>query len=408
MPENRKTLLIAGGGLVGLTASLLFSKQFDVVELFEKREDPILAEGKEARSLQLVLSARGWKTLRMLGFEEEIRAQTLSLKGRWHHHPENQKFEAYSPNGECISCISRESLYRLLCEKARLESSIQLHFQTEVTEANFENSCVEIDDLRGGNKELKQYDFLIGADGVRSRIAARLNPEGENFRKEINVYREISVNETDWERDAFHYWHTDKAMIGAFPVFEGGFSLFLVHKEEDFHQLLQNPESDLFESLFPEIHKLIPNIKVKFSEARGGVLGSKSCQVWHYENSVALAGDAAHAVLPFMGQGLNTGLEDLSVLKEYLDGNGLLTGKSLSEYEAERRPQANAIRDISQDQFRYLTGQYETKEYRMRTAVAETLSGQGQLPTYSACAFSLEPFSSILEREENLRRNLSL
>jgi kynurenine 3-monooxygenase len=197
-------------------------------------------------------------------------------------------------------------------------------------------------------------------------------------------------------------------MIGAFPVFEGGFSLFLVHREEDFQHLLSDSGNDFFRSLFPEISSQIPGIRAKFANAKGGILGSKSCSCWHSGDNVALAGDAAHAVLPFMGQGLNTGLEDLYILNRYLDRNGLIQGKKLSSYEMERRPQADAIRQISQDQFRYLTGQYEQKEYRMRSAIAEKLAAEGQLPTYSACAFSLEPFSRILDREEVLRQELSL
>jgi kynurenine 3-monooxygenase len=226
MPDNSNSLVIAGGGLVGLAASLLFSDRFRSVELFEKREDPIMAEGKEARSLQLVISARGWNTLRLLGFEDEIRSQTLSLKGRWHHHGREQKFEAYSPDGECISCISREALYRLLCEKTKLIPNINLRFQTEVKDVDFEKQLLLIEDFRNNSQETGSYDFLLGADGVRSVIASRLNPDGEDFRKEINVYREISVEDPGWERNAFHYWHTESAMIGAFPVFEGGFSLF--------------------------------------------------------------------------------------------------------------------------------------------------------------------------------------
>ena len=408
MPEKEKTLLIAGGGLVGLAAALLFSDRFGRVELFEKREDPILTEGKEARSLQLVLSARGWNTLNLLGFDDEIRNITLNLKGRWHHHPGSKMFEAYSPVGDTISCISRESLYRLLCEKARQTPNIHLNFQTEVTRVDFKNSFISAESQPGRRIESRQFDFLIGADGVRSKIAAELNPDGEDFRKEINVYREISISDSSWEKDAFHYWHTETAMIGAFPVFEGGFSLFLVHREEDFQHLLSDSGNDFFQSLFPEISSQIPGIRAKFASAKGGILGSKSCSCWHSGDNVALAGDAAHAVLPFMGQGLNTGLEDLYILNRYLDSNGLIQGKKLSSYEMERRPQADAIRQISQDQFRYLTGQYEQKEYRMRSAIAEKLAAEGQLPTYSACAFSLEPFSRILDREEVLRQELSL
>lgn len=407
MPETEKTMLIAGGGLVGLAAALLFADRFRQVILFEKREDPMAADGKEARSLQLVISARGWNTLRLLGFEEEIRAITIDLKGRWHHHDQAKTFEAYSPAGDCISCISREALYRLLCRKAREQHNIRLCFNTEVNQVDFPAKSIAYTDLKDGSKGSLTYDFLLGADGVRSAIASRLNPDGEDFRKEINVYREISVKDAGWERNAFHYWHTETAMIGAFPVFGGGFSLFLVHKEEDMDKLLLRQDSSYFDALFPEISSQLPGLRENFASAKGGILGSKSCQHWHVGNDVAIAGDAAHAVLPFMGQGLNTGLEDLMVLNNFIGPDGTAPGNSLREYETERRPQADAIRAISQEQFRYLTGKFRKEEYAIRQKVMSSLTARGFLPTYSACAFSMEPFSVILAREEQIRRSLA-
>ena len=407
MKKHEDKLLIAGGGLVGLAAAILFADRFSLVELFEKRQDPLAVQGNEARSLQLVISARGWNTLRLLGFEDEIRSLCLSLKGRWHHHQTEEKvFEAYSPIGECISCISRESIYRLLTSKARAIANVQLQFENKFHQVDFARK--ELFFSRGINTEIESsnYDFLIGADGVRSSIAAQLNPGGEDFLKEINVYREISISGVNWERDAFHYWHTKTAMIGAFPVFDGGFSLFLVHKEADFEVLLQDPSATLFHSLFPEISSIIPEAMQLFAKAKGGILGSKSCQNWHHENDAVIVGDAAHAVLPFMGQGLNTGLEDLFILNQYLENGMVREGMNLANFENQRRPQAEAIRQISQDQFRYLTGKYEQVEYARRIIIASKLKLSGQLPTYSACAFSLEPFSAILEREERIKQSI--
>ena len=408
MADPHRSLVIAGGGLVGLTAAILFADRFQEIIVLEKRSDPrVRPEGKEARSLQLVLSARGWTSLRLLGFEQEIRSVTLDLKGRWHHKSDShQHFEPYSPDGRCISCISRESLYRMLCEKAGHHQNICLSFDSEAVDFDLPKKLVFVQ--KSGKDFLKKhsYDFLLGCDGVRSRLAAHLNPDGEDFQKEENVYREISVSDVPWERDAFHYWHTDKAMIGAFPVFEGGFSLFLVHREADYSDLLLNQDSTLFASLFPEISSQIPGLKQEFAEARGGILGSKSCGIWHSGDSVALAGDAAHAVLPFMGQGLNTGLEDLWVLNDYLESTGLKSGHRLADYEAVRRPQAEAIRKISHDQFRYLTGKYSADEYKQRSEIASSMLENGLLPTYSACAFSLESFAEILAREEMVRAGL--
>ena len=392
-------LLISGAGLVGLSAALLYADRFEAVHVLEKREDPEYRFSREARSLQLVISARGWRTLKKLGLEQAIRDNSIALRGRTRHSDGSTFFEPYSANGDTISCVSRNALHSLLTERALEHERISIHYNQQVSEVFFERRA--LNSYHNDKKTHWCYDFMIGADGVRSRVAQALNSNGEWVRNlERNHYREIKLKRAPWIRDTFHYWHSSHAMIGAFPVYEGGFSVFLVHRNEHMEKLLKNPDSTWFESLFPGFLDDVPNARELFTESVGGFLGSIDCRHWHYGNNTVLVGDAAHAMLPFMGQGLNTGFEDLFDLDLQMEQDGFIANGDLHSYIASRQSQAKAIREISEQQFRYLTGKFTARDYALKHLLDDYVAKENMPTTYMACAFSLEPFSSIWEREK--------
>lgn len=398
MDNTSSTLVITGGGLVGMAAALLFHNRFDQVRVCEKRSNPLTDENYSNRSLQLVISARGWKTLSLLGLTDKVQAQTLKLKGRYKHEKDGSVYqEPYSRDGQVICCVSRETLYKLLTSEVLNLENTEVYFNTEVTGVDTGNCTFFTDDEKmpcSGS-----YDFMIGSDGVYSTVSRQLNGEnGINRVLETNSYREIKITHAPWDTDGFHYWFSDRMMIGAFPVFEGGFSLFTVLERTDIDMVLGHPDSEYLESHFPEITSLVPDLRKRFYEAADGVLGSVTCEQWHDGNHTVILGDAAHGILPFMGQGLNTGLEDLYVLNDFIAENGLKTGKNLSEFASIRRPQSDAIRDISMEQFRYLTGKMTDSERMVRKEVEKHLEERGLPGVYASCAFTTEPFADIRDR----------
>lgn len=398
MDNTSSTLVITGGGLVGMAAALLFHDRFDRVRVCEKRSSPLEDENYSNRSLQLVISARGWRTLGLLGLTEKVKAQTLELRGRYKHEMDGSVHpEPYSRDGQVICCVSRGTLYKLLTsEVLRLENT-EVQFNTEVTGVDTENCLF----FTAGNvtPDVGSYDLMIGSDGVYSTVSRQLNGENGISRVlETNSYREIRITDAPWATDGFHYWFSDHMMIGAFPVFEGGFSLFTVLERADIDMILGDPESQYLETHFPGITSVVPDARKRFHEAADGVLGSVTCNQWHAGNHTVILGDAAHGILPFMGQGLNTGLEDLYVLNDFIAENGLKSGKSLAEFASIRRPQSDAIRDISMEQFRYLTGKMTQSERSVRKDVEKHLEEHGLPGVYASCAFTNEPFADIQER----------
>ena len=402
MDNTSSTLVITGGGLVGMAAALMFHNRFDSVRVCEKRSNPLSDSNYSNRSLQLVISARGWRTLDLLGLTDKVKARTLQLKGRYKHETDGSEHpEPYSRDGQVICCVSRETLYKLLTAEVLNLDNTTVRFDTEVTGVDTDN-CTYFTD-REDTPAAESYDFMIGSDGVYSIVSRQLNGEsGINRVLETNSYREIRINHAPWAADGFHYWYSDRMMIGSFPVFEGGFSLFMVLERADIPLILEDPESDYLETRFPEIVGLIPDARERFLEAADGVLGSVTCEQWHAGNHTVILGDAAHGILPFMGQGLNTGLEDLYVLNDFLSEDGLKSGSSLSEFAALRRPQADAIRDISMEQFRYLTGKMSNEERLVRKEVDRHLELNNQPGVYASCAFTTEPFSDISRRFRQL------
>jgi kynurenine 3-monooxygenase len=398
---DHSPLIIAGGGLVGLAAAIMFSDRFERIDIFEKREEPIFPPSMQARSLQLVISARGWRTLEAIGMADDVLSHSLKLNGRMRHHAGGAEIEPYSVHGHEINCISRNTLYQLLTKRAEKLPNVHIHYDSVVQDVFLEKNAIDV--IHYGHKKYWKYDLLIGADGVRSKVTYHLNRKGTvSHQLEKNHYREIRIQENLWERNKFHYWHSPKAMIGAFPVHEGGFSLFLVHQNEHMHELLVQKDQREFEALFPGVLEVVPEIREQLKHSKGGFLGSVHAENWHYSNRVVIMGDAAHAMLPFMGQGLNTGLEDLWNLNHIIDNKGNTTPELIESFTSNRKTQAGAIRRISENQFRYLTGKFTARDYAVKHLADHHLVKNDLPTTYMGCAFSLDPFAEILEREERL------
>ena len=403
---DHSPLIIAGGGLVGLAAAIMLSDRFDRIDIFEKREEPVFPPSMQARSLQLVISARGWRTLDAIGMAQDVLDHSLKLNGRMRHHDKGAEIEPYSVYGHEINCISRNTLYQLLTKRAEALPNVNIHYDSVLQDVFLEQKAIDV--IHYGHKKYWKYDMLIGADGVRSKVTYHLNRKGTvSHQLEKNHYREIRITENLWERDKFHYWHSPKAMIGAFPVHEGGFSLFLVHQNEHMHELLVQHDDAHFEALFPGVLALVPDIRERLKHSKGGFLGSVNAEHWHHADDVVIMGDAAHAMLPFMGQGLNTGLEDLWNFSQIIDKQGKTNNHLMYSFTSKRKVQAGAIRRISENQFRYLTGKYTDREYAIKHLGDHHLVANGLPTTYMGCAFSLDPFADILDREEKLYASFS-
>jgi kynurenine 3-monooxygenase len=404
MTKTYKHLVIAGSGMVGPVAAIVLQKYFDQITVFEKRADPFEKKENEARSLQVILSARGWRTLELAGVASKIRNITIPLVGRQFHNSEEEIItEKYSAKGEHIACVSRQEMHQVLIHQLTKHDNIRIQYRSEVGRINFKKKTIVAYDSQNQSEAIVNYDFLLGADGVSSNVALALNHmQGREFKTEDIVYKEIHSDVLNLDCNVFHYWNNAYAMMGAFPVRSGGFSLFMVYnKKHDSHLFGVNRNSSFFTDHFPRVVRWEPELQQQFHHAEPGILGAITCNKWNYQDEAVIIGDAAHAVLPFMGQGLNTGLEDVYFLDQAFASKP--SRSFIEEFVSSRKPNTEAIQEISRSHFLYLTNQMAKGELEQKAKLENYLC-EHQLPTmYELCAFSLESFSDILKRDKTLQ-----
>jgi len=220
------------------------------------------------------------------------------------------------------------------------------------------------------------------------------------------VYREIHLPKWPFRNDAFHFVGDGTVLVGGFPDCEGGGGLFVMHRPQDAATLFDANAPDSIVHRFPCLDRFINETYLSaWAATRPGVLGSKTCERWTADGAVVLAGDAAHAIQPYMGQGLNTGLEDVLVLQQCLVDTPSAQA-ALERYAALRKPEADAIRTMSDLHAQLLFGARSPQQVDLEASVQARLRALGWPDTYAAAAFTRTPFAEILKRENDVRNHL--
>lgn len=386
---NGEHLLIVGGGPVGLVTALLLEPHFGAVTVLERQDGQV----PQARSLQLVLGERGRHALRCCGLERAVIEAGLWVRGR--ENGAGGGFHPYDARGGRILAVSRVVLQGLLEEAVDARPGIRRLDGTAVEAVDFAARTVQA--RTQGGMDTWRYDVLIGADGVRSAVAEAMLGDGEMALHKMDlVYREVPVPDPGWSHEAFRYWSDGEVMVGSFPGKGGHRGLFVMHPR-GMEQALFG-ERDLF-TRFPSLKGLGRGVLDALKAAQAGAMGSKQCSRWR-EGQAVLIGDAAHAIVPFMGQGLNTGLEDaVALMRQYRarrqEGHATL----LDRFVRRRKAPADAICQLSDRHARYLMGKGTPTEQALEERAGAALAAMGEPDTYAACAFSRMRFDRIVQRE---------
>lgn len=384
-------LLIAGGGPVGLVTALLLEPYFSEVTVLERHEGRV----PPSRSLQLVLGERGRHALRCCGLEQAVIDSGTWVRGR--ENGAGGDFQPYDEEGGCILAISRVRLQELLEDAVDARPGIRRLGGTEVVDVDFSARTVraKVD----GIEDAWRYDVLVGADGVRSAVADAMLGEGEMQLNKIDlVYREVPIENPGWSTESFRYWSDGEVMVGSFPGRGGQRGLFVMHPRGAEEQVFAHGEGGLF-ARFPSLAMLGPELLAGLASAPEGAMGSKRCSRWQ-EGRAVLIGDAAHAIVPFMGQGLNTGLEDaVTLMRQYRCRQGADHETLLARFVRRRHTCAEAIRNLSDRHARYLMGRSNETEQALEERSGIALRILGMPDTYSACAFTRTRFDRIIRRE---------
>ena len=429
--RDKKSVAVVGAGLVGSLQAIFMAKRGFRVDLFDFRQDmrshPEL--GGRSRSINLTLSLRGREALRAAGVEEEVLAMAVPVHGRMIHSLSGEmSVQAYGKKGQCLYSIDRRKLNELLLNKAEETGKISLHFEHRLTRANLEentlvfNAMSSAEGLGGegeGGKKVKT-DFVFGCDGAHSTVRCQMMRHGQlNYSQEYitHGYKELTMPPNKaggytLSPNYLHIWPRHEFMMIALPNKDCSFTVTLFMPFDKFDSI--ETEEDLlgfFMNHFPDAVTHIGRellVGEYFRNSTGSLISVK-CRP-HCMNSTLILGDAAHAVVPFYGQGTNAGFEDCLVYYNYLESFDNNLAKAAAQYNETRWKDAHTIADLSIHNYQVMRSNVTSRFFLFRKYIDNALNWmfpRSFVPLYSMVAFSRIPYHEVEERSSRQRRLVS-
>ncbi len=370
-------IVVIGAGLCGSLMSLRLAQKGYKVEVFEKRPDMRKVSMVAGRSINLALSNRGLKSLDMVGLKEKALELAIPMRGRMIHNKDKSvSFVPYSGRqGEAIHSISRGGLNKLLLENAEKTGSVKFRFETDCTEVNLSKGKIKLHHLKEHAFTDFDANIILGTDGAYSAVRQSMMRQSNTLRFDFSQqyldagYKELSIpggelGEFKLEKNALHIWPREGFMLIALPNLDGSFTLtlFLPFTGEISFEALNSDEKiwNFFHENFPTALEHMPALIEDYHANPTSALVTVKCFPWQSNGSMAMMGDAAHAIVPFYGQGMNASFEDCYVLDQCMDKYGKDWTAVFQSYQSERKANADAIADLAIDNF-----------YEMRAATAD-------------------------------------
>ncbi|MFD0993007.1 FAD-dependent oxidoreductase [Tenacibaculum geojense] len=377
--STKDNILIIGAGLCGSLLALRLAQRGYKVTVYESRPDLRKVDISAGRSINLALSDRGFKALRLAGVDKLAKEICIPMYGRLIHDKEGNTFNSnYSGReGEYINSISRGDLNAILLTEAEKHENVTIYFNKKCKRVSLENNEATFKCYTTQEETKVKGDVIFGADGAGSSLRKSYYLErkflfsySQNYLthgyKELEIPADALGNH-QISKDHLHIWPRGDYMLIALPNLDGSFTvtLFLSYDEGEYNfNNLTSEEAitTFFQKEFPDALALIPSIKDEFVNNPTGALGTVKCSPWSYQNKTLLIGDAAHAIVPFYGQGMNASFEDVLVFDSMLDMYEGDWEKVFKAYEQNRKQNTDAIADLAIDNY-----------YEMRDHVANPL-----------------------------------
>lgn len=398
-----KTATIVGAGLVGSLWAVYLSKAGYKVTIVERRPDIRKAEISAGKSINLALSTRGWKALDTVGVGDEIRKIAIPMPGRMMHDLKgNLTFQPYGKEGQAIYSVSRGGVNAKMMDIAEKHGNAQIFYNEKCIDVDLEKGIVYTETASG---EIKQYqsDVVFAADGAFSAVRYNGMQKLDRFNYSQNYiddgYREILLPaNTDGsyklEKNALHIWPRGRFMLIALPNEDGSFTctLFMPFKGENSFETLTNKEvvNTFFRTTFPDFYEMMPNIADAWEDHPLSSLAIIRCYPWTH-GKTALMGDAAHATVPFYGQGMNAGFEDCTVLWELMQKHNEDWRKIFEEYQIVRKPDGDGVQDLSLHNYYVMRDYVADPNFLLQKKIEAHFSEkypEKWMPLYSQVTFS--------------------
>jgi len=400
-----KSVTIVGAGLVGSLVSIYLAKKGYKIDVYERRADMRKITMSAGKSINLALSDRGWKGLEGVGIADEIKKIAIPMYGRFIHHKDGSNaYQAYGKDNQAIYSVSRAEINMKLMDLAEQQPNIKFHFDKRCNSVDRKTLQASFEDNNTKKVETVTSDLLFGADGAFA--ASRLNMQLNNDRFEYNQhyidcgYKELIIppgknGEFLMEKNALHIWPRGSFMMIALPNPDGNFTctLFLPFEgEKSFEKLKTNEEvAKFFNDEFPDAVALMPTLLQDFASNPVASLVTVKCFPWTFDNKIGLIGDAAHAIVPFYGQGMNCGFEDCVVLNDLITKHNEDWDKIFPEYQSLRKPDGDAIADLAIANFIEMRDKTADPKFLLQKKIEAKFSGKYPdkwIPLYSMVTYS--------------------
>ncbi|WP_131760862.1 FAD-dependent oxidoreductase, partial [Actinomadura fibrosa] len=408
---------VVGAGLAGCLLAVLLGRRGVPVTVYERRPDPRVAGAERGRSINLAVSARGLAALEQVGLRDHALKRALPMHGRMVHPlGAAPNFQPYSADGErAINSISRAELNRSLLDAAEATPGVTLRFSQRVTGVDAREGVLLLEGADGGTVT-EPADVVLAGDGAYSAVRTSLGLDVDADFLE-HGYKELTVparnGDFALDPDALHIWPRGTSMMIALPNLDRSFTCTLFWPKPDF-DALDTPErvAAHFAEHYPDVAGLMPDLAADYARNPVGSLVTVRCWPWARYGDGALAalvGDAAHAIVPFFGQGANCAFEDCIEIDRCLDEAGGHWPRALSLYQERRKANTDAIAEMALDNFVEMRDRVSSPVYRARQAATHALERRlagRYVSRYELVSFSTVPYAEIPARIRRQNRIL--
>lgn len=420
---TQETITLIGAGLVGSLLAVLLAKRGLRVELFERRSDMRKKNISAGRSINLALANRGIYPLEQAGLMDKVKPILTTMKGRMVHDLDgNESFQSYGQREEeVIYSVSRGDLNKICLDAAEQTGLVNIHFDQNCESVDFDHNRIQLRHSQTNEETFINFKQLIGTDGNTSAVREAIH-QNESSQHDIielgHSYKELCIpagkhGEFQIDENSLHIWPRGGYMLIALPNEDASFTvtLFMPTTGETSFESLDSKEkvSEFFEVHFKDTLSLLPNLKEDFFENPTGRLATVKCSPWYYKNKALLLGDAAHAVVPFHGQGMNCGFEDAIYLVEALEKfqqesnetNHIDWQQLFKQVENNRKENGDAIADMAIENYVTMRDSVRDKKFLLKSALGFEL--EKRFPKYFCPRYSMVMFHRLPYAEAKRR-----
>ncbi|MDA9563894.1 FAD-dependent monooxygenase [Flavobacteriales bacterium] len=408
-----KEVTIIGAGLVGSLWAVYMSKAGYKVNIYERRPDIRKAEISAGKSINLALSDRGWNALDKVGVGDEIRKIAIPMTGRVMHDLEGKlTYQPYGKEGQAIYSVSRGGVNAKMMDIAENVGKATIHYNHQCTGADLEKGITYLKNTDTGEELEVKSDLIFGCDGafsaLRYNAMQKLNRFSYEQRYIEDGYRELLLPANEdgsykMDKNALHIWPRGRFMLIALANEDGSFTgtLFMPFSGENSFESLTSKEKvdTFFKSTFADFYDMMPNVADAWEDHPLSSLAIIRCYPWSH-GKATLMGDAAHATVPFYGQGMNSGFEDCFELGEIMNEYGNDWDTIFKVYQEKRKPNGDAVQDLSLHNYHVMRDYVADPKFLLQKKIEAKLNEfhpDKWMPLYSQVTFSQIPYAEALK-----------